>query len=79
MSSEPTHDEQLSKDCKHVIDGLVNSKHTTKLYNEEKINEELLQNDKGITIEKSKVLWRGKAVSAFKIFRDSVIHISCVV
>ena len=35
--------------------------------------ENYLQNDKGvIIIEKSKVLWRGKAVSAFKIFRDSI-------
>jgi len=42
-----------------------------------KINKKLLQNDKGIAIEKSKVLWWGKAVSAFKIFRDSIIYIGC--
>ena len=37
-----------------------------------------LQNDKGVTIiEKSKVLWRDKAVSAFKTFRDSIVYISC--
>ena len=43
MSSEPIHDEQLTKDCKQMtynrrlqarIDGLVNCKHTIKLYEE---------------------------------------------